>query len=960
MSWSLSDLSVRFDYMAKAHRLITASTFVDASSITTLLAFFAAGVEIFLVFSIIARVLDMQASKRLKDALMDAPTIRALARISELQGEEFVVDNLLNDDIPCSATSMAASWPAEASASSVFPLLAVARGAKSPVETILESGVIPDDASGLIAAAARANGLAKLEASASAGASWGKVTDRIDAAVGHQTACGTRCCMLRGVLIRYILLKLYFFHALMSPFTRYDAKVPRFVRVIMLFDSLSATILADAALYSFYSRGVGIIDGTSYLTIYFGAFHIVGIVLSILICTVTRMILVTLLDSASELAFRSRYPIIAAEQVRRRAADMRAAVMSPEELAAAVAAAKLAQEAHAAALAKGETEEAEADDNEAAAPSDKASDDNAARAAKKSAAHVDLNTPPSDTAAAAAASLLLQNPSENYLLAIAAAPFLAEATAKAAAAQKDIDLEAFEGIDGTNGGGGAMTPSAAASPVARATAPRKCLCFRARGRAAAAPADASVVVTQQTALRDAALREESRAATFWKATQSGLTAAARAHALFEARHSEVMIVLRDIFLQVFSAPALVALLVVVVFSVLFWYTVCALAVQSNTVAANYFPNWLLYQAIVLFAVHPIVVILGAVVSLVLWPATRDSLFRLPFGVGRMLRRGAARSAARAANKKNGTDPDSVRAAAFAAHFPVALALLAYGVVTVASAATSDAVNNRVAAAKKTSDEEKIESTIAARVQEAAEDEADAEADEVEKHEEAKKAAIERSEPPPPPPVPMALRSPSVRAVSTRHISAPSVIRPIFSHSAAQEALGAMRVLETVELNRRVVAAQVVAAERVATQAAQRRNLKAVARAVRAAVAIGNPRINAAPPVVTGGRPVGFARIAEAFGLRFPLMQPPAPLPPPAPAPTPAVDYLPTTVPPPPQQPTVTRAAEMLGLGMRMRAQRAAPAPVEPPVEQPNGTLPNPPVHPRDQEHRGPITRGGRF
>lgn len=958
MSWSVGDLQLRFDSMARAHRLITASTFFDSSSITPLLALFAGGVELFLCFSIVARILDMQASKRLKDALTDAPTIRALARISELQGEEFIVDTLLNDDVPCKATSMAAASPAARSAASAFPLLAVARGAKSPVETILESGVIPDDASGLIAAAARANGLAELEASASAGVSWGKLTDRIDAAVGHETACGTRCCMLRGVLVRYILLKIYFFHALLSPFTRYDAKVPRFVRVIMLFDSLSATILADAALYSFYSRGIGVIDVTSYLTLYFGAFHIVGIILSILICTFTRMILVTLLDSASELAFRSRYPIIAAEQVRRRAADMRAAVMSPEELAAAVAAAKLAQAAHAAALAKGETEDNEADDNDDAAPSGGASNNNAARGAKKPAAHaasVDLDTPPSPTAAAAAASLLLQNPSENYLLAIAAAPFLAAANAKVAAAQKDLlDLEALDGIDGgTAGGGGGALPATPTATVAHAAAARKCQCFRAtRTRAAAAPADASAVVTQQTALRDAALREETRAASFWKATQSGLTAAARAHAAFESRHSDIMIALRDITLQMFSAPALVALLVVVVFSALFWYMVCALAVQSDAVAAIYFPNWLMYQAAVLFVLHPILVVAGAVASLVLWPATRDSIFRLPCGIGRMLRRGAARSAARTANKKNGSDPDSVRAAAFAAHFPVALALLAYGVVTVASAATSDAVNKRVAAAKKTSDEEKIESTIAARVQEAAEDEADAEADEVEKHEEATKAAIARSEPPPPPPVPMALRSPSVRAVSTRHIAAPTVVRPIFSHSAAQEALGALRVLETVELNRRVVAAQVVAAERVAVQTAHRRNFKAVARAVRAAVAIGTPRIHAAP-TSTGGRPVGLARLAEAFGLRFPT---------PAPAPQPTVVYMPAAV--LPQQPTVTRAAEeILGLGVRMRTQRATTAPAdeqtggEPPLVPP----PQPPAPlPRDQERRGPIMRGGRF
>jgi uncharacterized membrane protein YgcG len=1025
MSWSTSDITERFSWLQRSHELLSWSTILSISSGSNSTLFTASviSLEVLLVLLIIARVLDMFAAKRLKDALNDAPSIRALKRISVLQRELFVVDNILPDDAECSPTSLAQSRPAKDSSDSIFPLLAIARGANSPVETVLDSGVIPEDPNAVLDAAARANGIADMKAEQGASVTWGKVVDRIDAAIPSSTGCCGRCCLLRGVLTRFILIKVYFFHVLLSPFTRFDPKVPRFVRVITLFESLTATVLSDAILYSFYSRAVGAVDNSTLLTVSLSAFQIVGIVINILICTVTRFLFWYLLDQAGGLAFSNRYPIIAAEKTRRRAADMRAALMTPKELEEAVAAARTAQEAHKAAMASSIVESDEEADFDAQQKNAEAELKRNASERKERLRHeyadVDLNAPPSKVAAAAAASLLLQNPSESYILAIAAAPFLAAQTAKqkAAAQLEDINLVAGGddggddggetlggggGGDGGGGGGGSGGGGGGGANVGGGTNALKgfeskrspsrrscCACgpWNFFGKwSSASPNLADSVVSEQKALGEAAQREEARAEELVKTVRKKLTDAQTFHEKFEAEHGVVLTVMNDFSGQLCSPVTLVVLLFIVLYMALMWYTVSLFIVQTDVVVANYVPNWAIYQSIVLFTVQPLLVVVGAVNSYVVWPSIRASIFRLPYGIGRCLRRRAAR-AALAELKNTGSDPDSIRAAAFAAHFPAALAVLAYGVVQVASATTTNAVDNRVASAKKTADEAKIESAIEARAANAADAAAEVEADEVEAHDEAvkeyeaavktheeavKTAVVENTTPPPPPPpppkppVPFAQRAASARALSSRHPNVPALPppSPVFNSAALKEAREAMRVLETVNLARCVAAAEVVHAEALAAAAPpphappgeRKKRLKAVARAVAAAVAIGSAPATPRAASSSGGRPIGIQRIVAALGARS--RQTPE-------------SVLPTTAPRAPPGapvPTVKQATEMLGLGLRMRGVQQAPlapeaalaatgAPPPPPPQPPS----EPTANPRDQAApRAPIRRGGRF
>ena len=746
MSWSADDIAARFNFMRAAHTGLPPITSISTFELAGALIY----LEFFVILAIFASILDYFSYARFKDALDDAPIIRALSRMSELQGTAFVVDRVLDGEHPCVATSAALSRPADASAHALFPLLAVARGAASPVEMLLESHVLPDDSNALVLAAARANGVA-FPPDAFLTKRTGSVADRVNAAVGSEASCGARCCALHRVLARYTLLKLYFSHSLLSPLTRFNPRVTRVSQVGMFFKHLLAVIFSGVALYSFYSKGVGKIDDTSYLTVYLGAFHVLGIVFTIAICEFTRLIIGSLLEAGSELTFAHRYPLVNAERIRRHAADLRAAVMTPDELAAAISTARLAQSAHRAGGGLSSPTDAEGggggeEENEGARPR-VIVDNSAAEVAA------------SPTGAAAAASLLLQNPSDEYLLAIAAAPFLAEVakargvgngplsssitsvddgsgrskiTAAALGANKAGGGNAGDAVIDVNAGGSKGAPPKV--PVA------SCCLNRSKNRA---PKDEAAVLAENEAVRTAAAREESRAQLLWETAQKSLSAARSAHAAYAA------LSLRDAVLAVCSNNAYIfKLATLICFFAICWYVLVGLALQTDAVTENFFQSFLIYQAGLFAVVEPLTIAVTVLGQLVIWPGLRALIFRTPFGVGRAIRRFVARAKARSKNVTRNTDPAAVRAAAIAVHFPAALAVFAYGGALAFSSVTSGAVDSRVAKVTATTDQQIVAAAIAQRAEDNAVEEADADADHAEAEDAARAAGME---PPPPPP-----------------------------------------------------------------------------------------------------------------------------------------------------------------------------------------------------------------
>lgn len=752
MSWSADDLDARFNFMRVAHTglppLTSISTFELAGALIYL--------EFFVILAILANILDYFSYARFKDALDDAPIIRALSRMSQLQNTAFVVDRVLDGAHPCNPTSTALTRPAEASARALFPLLAVARGAASPVEMLLESHVLPDDSRALIVAAARANGVACPDAFLRR--RFGSVADRVNAAVGTDASCSVRCCALRRVIARYVLLKMYFSHTLMSPFTRFNPRVTRVSQVGMLFKHLLAVILAGVALYSFYSKGVGKVDDTSYLTVYFGAFHLLGIVFTIAICESTRLIIGSLLEAGSELTFSHRYPLVNAERIRRHAADLRAAVMTPAELAAAIATARFAQSAQRAGGGLPTLTEGGGEGEETGGGGDRP------RIVVESTAPEVVSSP---TGAAATTSLLLQNPTDEYLLAIAAAPFFAEVVKSGGgplstsvtsvddgSGRTKITLTAAANGTGssskkeppvaTKGGESAgdavIDVIAGAKSVPPVPAGARCCASRARLRA---PKDEAAVLAEDDAVRKAAAREETRAQLLWETAQKSLSAARSAHAAYAA------LSLRDTVLAVCSDNAyLFKFATLGCFLAVAWYVLVGLARQSDAVIENYFTNFLIYQAVLFLVVEPLQITATTLGQLVVWPGLRALIFRAPFGVGRAMRRFVARANARVKDTSRNNDPAAVRAAAIAVHFPAALAVFAYGGALAFSSVTSGAVDARVAKATTNTDQQIVADAIAQRAEDTAIQEADAEADHMEAEDAARASGA--AMPPPPP------------------------------------------------------------------------------------------------------------------------------------------------------------------------------------------------------------------
>jgi hypothetical protein len=817
--WSAADLAARFNAMRAANVGLPSVNNVSGLILSSALIF----LEFFLAYAIICGVVDAYAAARLKDALIDAPVIRALSRMAQLKGMSFVVDRNLSSEEQCVPASYALLHPPENSAASLFPLLAVARGAQSPAEKLIASNIVPENTDVLLAAAARANGVRVPDAVARIP---GLLPDRINRILGSSATCTKRCCALRGVLTRYVLLKLFFSHPLLTPITRFDAILTRFARTASLFKHLLAVIFAQVLLYSFYSRSVGVIDTTSFFTLDIGAYHFMGVLLTIFICEGLRLVMSTLIDAISNLAFQSRYPLVYAERIRRHAADMRAAIMTPEQLQAAVAAARAATALQ---LAGGKLVPADAEieggDGEGGGKAGDKEKDNAS-GLQDAAGRIDTPSE-SEHGAAARTSLLLQNPTDEYLFAVAAAPFFSsdEATRRLDAlssaltphagtaesgpvgfpvladSQKDVFGSARDGADAgaklnadeTSIYVGSSKSAGAAESRAVNEAPsenhhiakKDCCAPRVRLKALK---DEAAVRAEDEEIRAAAEREEARAQKLWSIAEKSVNAARSARKRYHETTSAVVAGLRDYVEVIMNSTMALVILTAFCFLVVMWYIVVGFAKQTDTVFSDFASYFVFFQAGMFLLVEPLRVTLSVIFSLVLWPSLRVQIYRAPY-CGRSIRRAIARASAQVKQGMGAahSDPAAVRAAAVASHFPAAFAVFAYGGVLAFSSAASKAVDARIVAATTSSDAQVVSDAVQQRATDNAVAHAEEEADAMD----AIDAAIAAGREPPPSPL-APLRGPS----QTLHVQVlSSEDRVALANVEIMKEVAAMEVIE---------------------------------------------------------------------------------------------------------------------------------------------------------------------
>ena len=780
MSWSSNDLLNRFSEMGAAHE-----RFKDVWNQTappTLVVFVLNLTYLFLLCLALAAYIDHQASARFRDAISDSATIRVLDHISKINGDEFMIDRVLDGEPLCKPRAIALEEVKEgadlhkarrAAETHYLPLTALARGAQDPAERILDSGVFTVDQSELIRTATLSVSLLTPDFDSNsdsvaasllllpAGVS---IPDKIDTALGKQVTCCHRAYRLHGVLSRYTSIKLYYSHSFLGSLTRYDAHAPRVARVAIFFQILFTTLITDLALYSFNSNGIMIADATTTASGSIAAYQVIAVLAAIAISELLRAPVNVLIGAASVTSFNARYPLLAAECARRKAADMRAAVMSQDELDALVSAAKAAElyeHEHHHQNTTTTTQNPTASDSDGVTgnqsnttppPPTTTTTTTKPDLDSSHANSIDYDKPPSENAKAAAASLVMQNPSDDAILAIAAAPFLIaakKATAErlkllessspklgegavvdVAMAQKKAKAEAL-----TEAEKGAFLDEDTAAAVAAAVADVKkatssptttpCCLLRPRVQSA------SAIALKHELARMAAEKQEKRAGLIWDTAQSTVNSLVKTRQAIASSRAQVTASIYRTFFRLASTPSVLATLILLTFAGFLWYIALAGSVQGEDVFKPYIYNWILYHIFSFLVLEPTTVYIIIFSKIVLWPALRLSLFSLPYGLGRILRRAVARSQAiselKTKNASSG-NPAAVRAAAIAAHFPAIFAIFAYGAVLGLSNVASTAVDTNVAKALKTEDEVVLDQTILDRAVSLAETGADRQAD----------------------------------------------------------------------------------------------------------------------------------------------------------------------------------------------------------------------------------------
>lgn len=739
----------------------TLSTFTVAVLISVIDVF------LFLIFA--AKIIDSIASEKLRIGLEEDEDLAVLQRIEKLKGQRFVIDKDLDwmepvHDVEVDNNDESENTKQQTSLLSyAFPLHEVCLSAKSPAFGLLDRDTHASHEDNFQAARVQ------------------KMLTRFDEICGPNATSFKRLWVLRGVIFRYFLLKLYFDISWIAPFTRYDQFRSRASRLTLKLGLLGTSFWATMAFYSFKSKSVGVVAdnyGLSFqdLLIY----NILAVVFQQLIL----VLLTQLITNASEMSFRYRFPFVYAEMQRRQASELRFSAMTPEELEEALREAQALQDAAAASI-KNTTSieqaskealsviEAVAEDHVTSTEARLLAAEQEAEAKAVASAKKKMNP----LLASAARSILTQRPSPADLLTAAATPLLLsnpkiamEPTslrnvfesvtdadkmdissngdeksdkdvyeAKIALPEESVSVneslligEESKEIYLMRQTSSFSSTSSVISTVPRQTTCPFCLscCSRFRSTFCGCQCFRRLALKNSSSAVDAVRSAQKRAARI------AIEAEAKASKLFEEAEREARLFFEKRG-SLRLIPFLLQFLVFLIFTFFVIYWVLFSLAQGDTIIIEESSNWL-YWTIVLGPLipEPSLFLFSILGQLVLRPSWQPFLASLPGSLGRMFQSIDTDSNAPNRKKKGGRGVGGeslTRAAGLASSFPPALAALAFAVTAAASSAVTAASNSVVKVATASAAE-----TAADEIADAEEDAKKIAEDEEKKHDDEEK------------------------------------------------------------------------------------------------------------------------------------------------------------------------------------------------------------------------------
>ena len=746
--------------------------FSSSSSLSTFtVAVLISVIDVFLFLIFAAKIIDSIASEKLRIGLEEDEDLKVLHRIEKLKGQKFVIDKELDwiepvydNEGETNENDSDTSSPRLSLFSYIFPIREVCLTAKSPA-----FGLLDRDTHSSQDEAIQTNQIQV-------------ILSRFDEICGPTASTFKRMWILRGVIFRYLLLKLYFDLSWISPFTRYDQFRSRASRLTLKLGLLATSFWATLAFYSFKSNSVGVVADSNSLSFQdLVTYNVLAVVFQQLI-----LVLITqLITSASEISFRYRFPFVYAEMRRRQASELRFSAMTPEELEEALREAQALQDAATASLKnKMNTELATSKESlsqiETIAEEHLSSTEARLFAAEEEAeakAAAAAKKKMSPLLAKAAQSLLTQRPSPADLLTAAATPLL-KSNPQVSMEEKTKQVSAMSPVDELNvldkseidtghqkEGNEYETPKETPSTHIAITDDEASAHKKKDDKSNANPLieqdtpPSSLIVSDRSsyhqrcltccsrlhlsicgckcfrryALKNATNAVDAVRAAQKRAAKIAIDAEAKASKLFEQAEKEAKVFF-DKRRSSNLIPFILQFLVFIIFSFFVLYWVLFSLAQGDIIIIEESSNWL-YWTIILGPLipEPCLFLFSILNQLVLWPVWQPYLSSLPGSLGRMFQSNDVDSytANRKKKGKRGVGGESLtRAAGLASSFPPALAALAFAVTAAASTAVTAASNTVVNVATTS-----VEETAADEISNAEEDAKTIADEEEKKHDE---------------------------------------------------------------------------------------------------------------------------------------------------------------------------------------------------------------------------------
>jgi hypothetical protein len=709
--------------------------FSSSSSLSTFtIAVLISVIDVFLFLIFAAKIIDSIASEKLRIGLEEDEDLKVLHRIEKLKGQKFVIDKELDwiepvhdnegetNDTDTDTTSSRLSL-----LSYIFPLREVCLIAKSPA-----FGLLDRDTHSSQDEAIQANQIQF-------------ILSRFDEICGPTATTFKRMWILRGVIFRYLLLKLYFDLSWISPFTRYDQCRSRASRLTLKLGLLATSFWATMAFYSFKSNSVGVVADSNSLSF---QDLVIYNVLAVIFQQLILVLLTQLITSASEISFRYRFPFVYAEMRRRQASELRFSAMTPEELEEALREAQALQDAATASL-KNKMNIELATSKESLSHIETIAEEHLSstearliaaeeEAEAKAAAAAEKKMSP--LLAKAAQSLLTQRPSPADLLIAAATPLL-KSNPKVSMEEIERQESAMSLVDKLNvvdkgeinndhqnESNEYETPKethrthiaitddeskttdddkSKPNPLIRQETPPSSMIVSNRSSSHQCCSNCcsrlrfSFCVCKcfrRNALKNATKAVDAVRTAQKRAAKIAIDAEARASKLFEQAEKEA----EHFFEKRGSSnfiPLFLQFLVFIIFFFFVLYWVLFSLAQGDVIIVEESSNWL-YWTIVLGPLipEPCLFLFSILSQLVLWPVWQPYLSSLPGSLGRMFQSNDidSNTVNRKKKGKRGVGGESLtRAAGLASSFPPALAALAFAVTAAASTAVTAASNTVV-------------------------------------------------------------------------------------------------------------------------------------------------------------------------------------------------------------------------------------------------------------------------